>query len=104
MMGHKVSFNGEIPKLSLLPLLIWSTEAKRSCQMTISIECPARLMVNRCTSVFFSGILAHLKECSGRAIVVTLESASGLDLLVKFFQSDEQGPVRQVILYVDRFC
>ena len=35
MMGHNISFEGEIqkiiPKLSLLPLLFWSTEGASAC-------------------------------------------------------------------------
>ena len=31
-------------------------------------------------------------------------SASGLAVLLKDFRSDEQGPVRHAILYMDRPC
>ena len=44
MMGHKICFYGDIwqiiPKLSLLPLLIWSTDRGKGCKLANCVYSP----------------------------------------------------------------
>ena len=61
MMGHKICFNGKIwkiiPKLSLLPLLIWSTGKEQYWLLLIIINLSLLVRVSNLLKFMFAELM-----------------------------------------------